>query len=217
LSPRGHIAPALKALVFIALTGCNAVLGIQEPIESSGSAGSAVEDMTAGGGSGSGGAAVTSTPMSDARAPIKNNAAFGWAEWPMPNPPTAGLPNSQSYDTMSLTGVVIDLITGLQWQQAVDESTFTWQEAFPQCDGLTLAGGGWRLPSRIELLSVVDYTNPNPVIDINAFPETPSAYFWSSSTYAEDLKSAWSVNFEFHDGIAVAREITTKYRVRCVR
>ena len=43
----------------------------------------------------------------------------------MPNPPTAGLPNAQSYDTMSLTGVVIDLITGLQWQQTVDESTFT--------------------------------------------------------------------------------------------
>ena len=135
----------------------------------------------------------------------------------MPNPTSAGLPNAQSYDTTSFTGVVLDLITGLQWQQAVDEGAFAWAEAGAYCSNLTLGGGGWRLPTRIELMSLVDYTSPNPVIDMSAFPETPADYFWSSSIYAGDAMSAWNVNFKFSDGMADKSEMIKPHRVRCVR
>src|SRR5436190_8651121 len=40
------------------------------------------------------------------------------AGWPMPNPPSAGLPNPASYDT-SRDGIVTDKVTGLIWQRRV--------------------------------------------------------------------------------------------------
>src|SRR5215471_9261180 len=42
--------------------------------------------------------------------------------WPMPNPPSTGLPNPASYDT-SVSGVVHDRVTGLDWQSVVDPSS----------------------------------------------------------------------------------------------
>jgi hypothetical protein len=195
------------------LIGCNGVLGIEEPIEVAPVKANRTPATT--GSSGTGGA--NSMTASDATSPPADNAAYQWAEWPMPNPPSAGLPNSQNYDTLSFASVVVDLVTGLQWQQLVDEQTYTFTDASAYCQGLTVAGGEWRLPSRIELLSLVDYTNPNPVIDMSAFPNTPPAYFWSSSVFAGDKESAWNVNFQFSDGIADISEMNKLRRVRCVR
>jgi Protein of unknown function (DUF1566) len=195
-------------------TSCNAVLGIEEPIEGTGSGGAHVT-VVAGGSAGGSGATTTMPAPKDGGQPA--NGALEWAQWPMPNPASAGLPNAQSYDTTSFGGVVLDLITGLQWQQAVDENSHTWDGASTYCSDLTLGGGGWRLPTRIELISLLDYTSPNPVIDMDAFPETPADYFWTSSAYAGDAMSAWNVNFKFSDGMADKSEMSKAHRVRCVR
>jgi len=82
-----------------------------------------------------------------------------WAEWPMPSDQvdvTAGAPNLESY-TDNGDGTVTDNVTGLMWQQVVSTTTYNWAQALAYCPKLTLAGhSDWRLPSRIELVSIVD-------------------------------------------------------------
>ena len=48
--------------------------------------------------------------------PADAGVSPGWAMWPMPNPPTSGLPHPQSYDT-SVPGTVLDRVTRLIWQR----------------------------------------------------------------------------------------------------
>lgn len=82
----------------------------------------------------------------------------------MPNA-TPGLPNAQSFDTQK-AGVVLDRVTGLMWQSAVDGDKFaTFSEAAQRCESLTLAGfDDWRVPSRIELVSILDVTDRKSVV-----------------------------------------------------
>jgi hypothetical protein len=123
-----------------------------------------------------------------------------------------------SYTVMS--GYVIDNVTKLWWQQPIDMPTSTCASGCTQaqatayCASLSLAGHtDWRLPTRIELVSIVDYTVWDPAINAAAFPGTPIAYFWTASPYVPIGVPSWCVNFQ--DG-------TTDYcfttsRVRCVR
>jgi hypothetical protein len=133
----------------------------------------------------------------------------------MPNAPAAGAANPASYDT-STPGVVVDKVTGLMWQLAVDTGSYDWIAAKAYCAGLVLAGhNDWRLPTEIELFSLVDSTATSPAIDAAAFPGTPSAFFWSSSPLAGDPASAWGVYFSYGGtGSGVA---SVANRVRCVR
>jgi hypothetical protein len=56
----------------------------------------------------------------------------------------------------------------------------------------------WRLPNRFELESITRNDRYNPAIDTAFFPNTPSSWFWWSSPYAGDARSAWGV--DFYDG-----------------
>lgn len=138
----------------------------------------------------------------------------GWTSWPMPNPASAMLPNPASY-TVNADGTVRDNVTRLVWQQAVDANTYTFDEAKAYCKGLALAGGGFRAPTRIELISLVDFTRLGPAIDTTAFPATPSERFWSSTQYAYGSDFGWEVSFG--GGGPWFDQTTAKARVRCVR
>lgn len=145
-------------------------------------------------------------------------AARTWALWPMPNPASSGLPHPASYDT-STAGVVTDRVTGLMWQAAVSPTTYTWADAKAYCGALVLAGhSDWRLPSRIELVSLVDFTiaRPGPTIDASAFPNAPSGTFWTASTRAlQETSSAWYVLFD--TGFVFTDLMSLAHSVRCVR
>jgi hypothetical protein len=72
-----------------------------------------------------------------------------------------------------------------------------------------------RVPTRIELVSLVDFTT-QPAINLNAFPGTMAQPFWTSSVVPADagLDAAsqyWSVSFA--DGIV---DKTPAMYVRCV-
>ena len=58
----------------------------------------------------------------------------------------------------------------------------------------------WRLPTRSELISLVDYgvAYPGPTIDATWFPNTVQSWYWSSSPYVGISVSAWYV--DFYDG-----------------
>jgi hypothetical protein len=66
------------------------------------------------------------------------------------------------------------------WQrESAAESGFA--EAAAHCAELELAGRcDWRLPTRIELVSLVDFTLSNPALDTTTFPAASGEY-WSTS------------------------------------
>lgn len=57
----------------------------------------------------------------------------------------------------------------------------------------------WRLPTREELNSIVDYQN-SPRIDTLYFPLIQSNYYWTSVPYAYLNKHVWTINFQYGGG-----------------
>jgi len=57
----------------------------------------------------------------------------------------------------------------------------------------------WRLPTREELRSIVDYNikYPGPAINQQYFPNTQNQFYWSSVPDANDKDSAWGIGFSF--------------------
>lgn len=57
----------------------------------------------------------------------------------------------------------------------------------------------WRLPSREELRSLVDYGRhfPDPTISTHFFPNTVPQFYWSSTPEAMNKDSAWGIGFTF--------------------
>ncbi len=92
-----------------------------------------------------------------------------------------------------------------------------WSQAGAYCSSLSLAGQtGWRLPSEIELYSLVDFTvTSGATIDATAFPNTPAVWFWSSSPVAGYPSYAWVV--DFYSGSTNNSDVSNTYQVRCVR
>ena len=112
--------------------------------------------------------------------------------------------------------VVVDPGTRLMWQRKSSPEQLDWEGAQRYCDCLSLAGyDDWRLPTRIELVSLVDYRRQEPSIDTDAFPDTPSTWYWSASPVAGDSVEAWYLSFMDGNTHEAARDVT--YGVRCVR
>jgi hypothetical protein len=155
------------------------------------------------------------SPVPDAGS---GTSPYVWANWPMPNPQATGLPNAQGYATLA-AGRVADKVTHLEWQQWSDDKQRSWSDAVAYCAGLTLGdNGGWRLPSRIELLSLLDFASTSPAaIDAQAFAGAPPSGFWSASLYIGARSIAWGVNFGFQDGIVFTDDMSKTHYVRCVR
>jgi hypothetical protein len=116
----------------------------------------------------------------------------------MPNAPSSGLPHPQSYDT-SVAGIAVDRVTGLTWQRDDYEVT-TQQSADAQavvagadayCRDLVLAGfDDWRLPTRIELVSLLDFTTA-PAENSSVFPATGDVFVSSTSHPSTGIATTW--------------------------
>ncbi|MEO8751121.1 MAG: DUF1566 domain-containing protein [Casimicrobiaceae bacterium] len=64
--------------------------------------------------------------------------------------------------------------------------------------GLCGLNTGWRLPTRRELLGIVNFGTTSPAIDGNFFPNTVSDHaFWTSDPYAILTSDIWSVEFQY--------------------
>jgi hypothetical protein len=121
---------------------------------------------------------------------------------------------------------VTDSSTGLLWQRCTagqksadfycsgNARLYKWQEAISYCKDLSLAGRrDWRLPSHAELQTLIK-EDSRPAIDSNAFPNTLSNVYWSSTTHAQLTSSAWYVAFDL--GSVYYAGKTYNYYVRCV-
>ena len=115
-------------------------------------------------------------------------------------------------------GTVIDHATGLMWTaDDVGENRLNWNDADAAAKAVTLGGhSDWRLPTRQELLTLVDDTRVNPAIDTSAFPSCKSAWYWTGTAWAGSPASgAWFVNFG--DGYSSVSGRYNCARVRAVR
>jgi hypothetical protein len=145
---------------------------------------------------------------------------WAWADWNMTSPPAT------RYVVDSGAGTVTDNMTGRVWQRGVSANAMKWSDSttnpisYPAktyCSSLSLAGGGWRLPTAIELLSIVKPEVAQPAIDTTVFllgASSPTGdCFWTSTPIASDSSAAWRVGFD--EGFAY--DVADTCWVRCVR
>jgi hypothetical protein len=104
--------------------------------------------------------------------------------------------NALSRFVNNTDGTVTDTLTGLIWQQNDIQERMTWEEALTQFNTLSLAGHtGWRMPTREELRSIVDYSRITPSIYINEFPNTVSSNYWTSTAHPFQENYIWCIHF----------------------
>ena len=119
-------------------------------------------------------------------------------------------------------GTVMDLVTGLEWQQA-DGGEMSWDAGLNYCKGLSLAGkSDWRLPNTHELFSIQDHGRSFPSLDTTAFTKSDAEYWWASNQRADRADYAWATNAGGGAGAHPKRETISSggaksYHVRCVR
>jgi hypothetical protein len=139
-----------------------------------------------------------------------------WASWPMPNPTATRLPHPTRYEVDEARGIVNDSVTGLSWQRDFSPTPLMWDDAKSYCSCASFGGEhGWRLPSRIELVSLEDFTRASPTIDSAAFPATPDENFWTSSPVIINPGLVYLVYFQ--NGHTTYSQFDYEYRARCVR
>ena len=116
------------------------------------------------------------------------------------------------YMIVAAQGLVTDLRTRLTWQQTPDNAVYGWAAAAAYCRGLT-PRGAFRLPTLKELLTLVDPVRVRPAIDLKAFPNTSTDWFWTSS----NRNAAGPAAVSFETGASSFFAATDSLRVRCVR
>jgi len=91
--------------------------------------------------------------------------------------------------------LVEDTHTGLIWQNRDDGNKRPWADAKYYCDELVWAGRkDWRLPTALELSTIIDYGEYDPTISTEVFDSRASSY-WSSTASTIIPDGAWFVNF----------------------
>lgn len=111
---------------------------------------------------------------------------FRWPLWKMPNGAEAGLPNPAEYAPIGGTDAgVYDNITKLSWGNAhigindIMSATST-------------CGPPWRLPTRIELVSILDTSRAPPLAN-PVFTAIERLPYWTSSVTSTGAQ--WTVDF----------------------
>lgn len=104
-------------------------------------------------------------------------------------------------------------VATLEWSPTLcDGNKVDYAAAEKACAAL---GAGWRLPSRMELESILDLTRHKPAVDPDRFPDTKSDWYWTSTPCAWAPSCAWFV--VFLSGYALSFHRSGSACVRAVR
>jgi hypothetical protein len=118
-----------------------------------------------------------------------------WAQFPMPNYKDASTPRPLDYSIASGGEEVEDRVTNLVWRRAVignfPGDDLSEEQAFAKCKELV----GWRLPKRIELVTLLSHGGAKPFIDTAAFDRVPADVVWTSSEVRPFAGKYWAVDF----------------------
>lgn len=133
-----------------------------------------------------------------------------YACWPMREHPT--------FNIVINDFVVQDRCTGLYWESNITSNSnyYVFDDALRECTGRGLpipqgVTAQWRLATRLELASILDYDLGNPVLNTNVFAPTLDQYWTSSQT---DTGLAWTITM--HQGLIATKAKTAAYYARCV-
>ncbi|MBN2574404.1 MAG: DUF1566 domain-containing protein [Deltaproteobacteria bacterium] len=133
-----------------------------------------------------------------------------WAEWPVPN---------NTY-VNNADGTVTDNTSKLMWEQSSSYETTTqmsYSDSVSYCENLRTGGySDWRVPTMIELVSLMNFGTYLPAIDISKFTNTlTEGHYWSSTPLAQSPTDHWLANFGY--GGTVLYAPGGQLAVRCVR
>ncbi|WP_108126302.1 DUF1566 domain-containing protein [Saccharospirillum mangrovi] len=73
----------------------------------------------------------------------------------------------------------------------------------------------WRMPSRAELLGIVNFGEVGPAIDETFFSHNGTGIYWSADTHASSIDNAWYL--EFNRGSSYVAPKSQYYKIRLVR
>ena len=125
-------------------------------------------------------------------------------------------PDSPTTFAVDAPGTVLDSQTKLAWQQAGSDPGLEWSAALAYCDKLTLAGKhDWRLPTIVELSTIVDRAKVSPPATPDVFLGTGTGgagFYWSANPIGG---AYFHVNFGY--GQVNEDPAQAKLRARCVR
>lgn len=146
---------------------------------------------------------------------------FAAPAWSICSPPQAG--GRVGHPFHADDGVVHAAATNLSWQRCSLGQHFDDGRCHGAAQKLDWAGAqqaaaaaghGWRLPTQDELESLVLSYCSAPATDTVAFPETPSSWYWTSTT--DGSQGAWFVDFSQGGGGGATLRTSTA-AVRLVR
>lgn len=118
---------------------------------------------------------------------------------------------------------VTDNLTGLMWAKNANFiGRADWQEAIDYVASLNSEGGlggytDWHLPNVNELKSLINMGESHPAAWLNSqgFTNVQAGFYWSATTYAGYMGSAWIVGM--HDGGGHSSYKTSRHCVWPVR
>lgn len=122
------------------------------------------------------------------------------------------------HTTVSTLDTVTDNVTGLVWQRRFSSPYYyTWPNAVTFCKDLTLEGhSDWRLPTLVELGSILAFEYFNPAVNNVTYPSTANESYWSSTASLVEQNHRWVIGFG-SGGVGFYGENAASFRVRCVR
>jgi Protein of unknown function (DUF1566) len=180
---------AIAVPIFVA---CNGIIGLSdfEKVECGGrrcaDSGTPVNE---------GGADVV---VSDAPAEARGADPVSWAQWHMPNYDGGAefLPNPLKFDVVAGDNLKNTPDTNLVWRRSTLSGQKTFDDAKRACADLP-DSGPWRLPKRIELVTLLDFGRAPPLIDPQ-FTGVRNVRVWTSSElrpFTGTPAAYWTVDF----------------------
>jgi hypothetical protein len=108
---------------------------------------------------------------------------------------------------------VTDNLTGLIWVAAPSTTGTTWANALTNANGLNLCGfTDWRLPNRVELDSLLNYSLTDNAAVLNAAGFSNIAgWYWSSTTIAGNPANAGIIGITYGHVNNAAKSATYPY------
>lgn len=135
------------------------------------------------------------------------NVDLTWSRWEASGDMPRGLAKNGD--------IVTDPTTGLLWPVKYDPSPVTFDDAPARCAALRTGDfDDWRVPTRIELVSIVKYIEVGPATD-SIFDDTPADVFWTSSRAAASPDEGYAIDFQ--EGAVQTEGVRTSHWLRCVR
>jgi len=136
---------------------------------------------------------------------------------------SSNLEDTGDYYNRLSSGIVVDLNSGLEWQDDYSDNnnevkTANWEDAISYCENLVLGDNSdWRLPNKNELLSIVDHRRYSPAINQKFINTKYPVYYWTSTS--QDNSNAIAIEFEEGSSYTWEKDDdAAKYlNVRCVR